>query len=226
MVMSVDASTLAALQNARTLGIVPRYFLRIVGKNRDTGANEPIQIWTGELPLTADTIDPNSGATLSRTYQAGASWLVIPTIPSTLSLEARSIRMKFSRLPAPVMNAIRLYDPKMGSVQIHRGLLDPNSMGLVSPAYCIFNGFINRAPIKVGPAGDEGTVELEITSHARFLTKTNGAKFSDEFLKRRSGGTDRFGRYLDVAGLWKVYWGEDDKPIHERAAPKREKFLK
>lgn len=224
MVMNIDNDTLAALQDARSRGIMPRYMLRIVGKNRSTGESEPINIWTGELTQGIPVINPKTQLAVTRTYQAANTWLRIPPIPQKLELEARSIRLTFSRLPAPVINAIRLYDPKMGEVEIHRGLFDPATHNLIAPAYCIFSGFVNKAPIKVPAAGKEGTVEMEVSSYSRFLTRTSGSKFSDEYLKRRGNG-DRFGQYLDVSGLWRIFWGEDEKELNSKEK-KRETWSK
>jgi len=209
MVMSVDTDTYAALQQRR---LEVRYMLRIEGKDRGDGSTQAVNIWNGDLTEGIPLLDPKDFTVKTRTYQSVPS-LKVPSIPQKLELEARSIRLIFSRLPAPVVNAIRTYDPKRGDVQIHRALFDPASGNIVAPAYCLFAGFVNKAPIKVPKSGGEGTVELECSSYSRLMTKIGGAKYSDEFLKTRSG--DRFGRYLDVSGIWRIFWGEEEKSADE-----------
>ncbi len=222
MVKSADANTYAALQSAREIGIVPRNFVYIKARNRDTGATEAIGFWNGLETVTAPVIRSSDGATETREFVGGGALMSVPSLPAGMSLEVRSIRLVFSRLSEAVINAVRAYDPKLGSIEIYRGLLDPNSMKLVAPAICRFDGFINNAPIKVGKAGGEGSVEIEAVPFSRTLTRTNGAKFSDETLKKRSG--DRFGRYLDVAGRWRATWGQKEAEIGDRKDPPRERF--
>lgn len=220
---SVDVDTQNALANAARDGLVVRHLLHIEGKNRSTGVIEEINIWTGELALDLPYINPKTLGTNSRVYQPGAGWLQVPSIPQKIELEARSVRLTFSRLPAAAINIIRTYDPKLQTVEIHRALFNPSTRNLIAPAYCLLSGFCNRAPIKVPAVGGEGDVEMEVSSNSRFLTRPKGDKFSDEFMKRR---TDRFGRYLDVAGIWRVFWGEKEHTSGKGKSSKRERFDK
>lgn len=219
MVMTLNPDTVAALEANR---LIPRYLLHIEGRNRSTGDIEEVNIWTGELPLNIPVIDPKDQSIVYRAYQAGHGWLTIPPIPQKIELEARSLRLTFSRLPPSAINIIRAYDPKLGKVEIHRALFDPDTHQIVDPAYCMFLGFVNRAPIEVPAVGGEGTIELECSTNSRYLTRKRGDKFSDEFMKRRHN--DRFGKYLDVAGLWRVFWGEEDSHIGKGKSKRKEKY--
>ena len=223
MPKNLSTNTLTALQNAGTNGIVVRYLLHIEAKNISTGAAEEVNIWTGELPLDIDAINPRTGNVVTRTYQAGANWMKIPSIPQSIELEARSLRLTFSRLPPAAINIIRAYNPKLQQVEIYRALFDPQTRAMVDPAYCLFSGFINQAPLTVPENGGEGDIELECSSYARYMSRPRGDKFSDECLKRRNAG-DRFGRYLDVAGLWRVFWGEEDSHVGRGKTDRRERF--
>lgn len=223
MVMELSTTTEEALENAGRDGLVVRYLLTIKGRNREDNSPEEINMWTGELPMTIQYINPKTLAVESRVFQAGAGWLTIPAIPQKIELEARSIRLSFSRIPPAAINIIRAYDPKLQAVWIHRALYNPSTRVIVDPAYCLFNGFVNKAPITIPETGGTGTVDLECSSNSRYLTRTRGDKFSDEYLKRRDG--DRFGRYLDVAGLWRVFWGEEDAKVGGKGKKhRRERF--
>jgi hypothetical protein len=119
----------------------------------------------------------------------------------------------------------------MAPIEIHRGIFDVATNQIVDPAICRFQGYINSAPITVPKSGNskdgsssEGGIDLECVSRSRILTKTSGQLFSDETLKKRSG--DRFGRYLDMAGQWRVWWGQETKEIGGEKKPIKERFLR
>lgn len=202
-------NTQAALADAPRRGLVVRDFVWIKAKDRDTGDPETIAFWNGLVPVTANVTDPSDGGTLSRDFIAGGALMKVPSIPAGTNLEVRTIRLEFSRLNEGVLNAVRLYDPKMARIQIHRGFFDPTTRALVDPAYCRFDGYINRAPIKIPAAGGEGSVQLECVSQARTLTRTSGKRLSHEMMKERSPG-DLFAKYMDVAGDWRIFWGEEE----------------
>ena len=221
MVMSVPVNTYNALQNAHLNGVVPRDFVWISALNTTTDLIENIGLWSGSVPVTVNVIQPSDGATVSRVYQGLAGLMAVPSIPMTMKLEVRSIKLTFSNLSLEILNAVLVFNPKNQPIEIHRGLLDPATMNLVDPAECRFDGLINKAPFKRARSGNDGQVILECQSHARTLAKGNPAKLSDEFHKRRSG--DRFGRYYDVVP--KIVWGQEDV-VHEKKQRPRERWIR
>lgn len=218
MVKALPLNTLAALGFATSKGLVLRDFLWVVATKRDTGEKVGLGAWNGRVPVTAAVARPSDGVSIDRDYQAMGTLLQIPPIPAGIGLEVRTIRIKLSHLSDPAIKLIREYDAKMATVEIHRGIFDPDTNSLVDPAICRFSGFINRAPIRQPKAGGEGSIELECVSNARMLTRTSARLFSDETLKERSG--DRFGRYLDVAGAWRIFWGQDEVQLGGKTKPK------
>lgn len=220
MVISVPSNTYAALQAARTKGIVPRDFVWIAGLNTSTDEIEHIGLWTGDVPVTVQVTRPSDGATVTRTYQGIGARLQVPAIPSSMKLEVRTIRITISGLSEEVINAVLVYNPKQQPIEVHRGLFDPSTMNLVDPAWCRFDAFVNRSPVTRPKAGNDGRVQIEAQSHARNLTMGNPAKLSDEFFKRRGG--DGSGRYLDVVP--KVVWGQKDIVHESEKKPKQRYF--
>jgi len=202
-------NTLNALQNARMAGLVVRDFVYIRARRRDNpNETEALGLWNGKNPVSVEVRNPQTGSIETRNY-TGLEVLSVPPIPATKQLEVRTIRLRFSNLSEEMLNAIRLYDPRMAEIEIHRGIMDPNTYQMLDPAYCRFFGFINRSPITTGKADGEGSILLECVSNARMLTKTSGRKFSHQELKKRSN--DQFGKYLDVAGAWRIWWGQPEK---------------
>jgi hypothetical protein len=202
---SVDSATAAAIQSRR--GHIPRYFVWIEGKNRTSGALETMGLWNGEDTVEVTVVNPDTGLPVTRTYHAGGSLLNMDPIPAVSDLSVRTIQVGLSQINAAVQQAIRGYDPRLGKVQIHRGLFDLDTRALVANPVPLFDGQVNGAPIETPAAGEEGGIALDIVSHTRVLTRTNAAKRSDETQKLRSG--DRFRRYSGVAGQWDFFWGEE-----------------
>lgn len=224
MTKTFGINTSAALSGARRNGLVVRDFVSVQAKDRNTGDMDWLCVWNGKVPVTASIIKPSDGSTITRDFQAMGSLLQIQAIPGSMGLEVRTIRVKLSKLPDAVLNIFRTYDARMAPIQIHRGLFDPDTRQLVDPAQCRFDGFINNAPIRTPKAGGEGAIEAECVSFARMMTRKSGKLFSDETLKLRSG--DRFGKYLDEAGAWRVWWGQEEKVVGNGKTPIKEKFLK
>jgi hypothetical protein len=224
MTKTIGVNTSVALQNARKTGLVVRDFVTIRPKDRSTGAQTELCLWNGHVPITAIVIDPKDGTSDSRVFNAAGSLLDIPPIPAGLMTEVRTVRIRLSKLTAEVLNIMRTYDAKMAPVEIHRGLFDPDTRRLVDPAICRFVGFINNAPIRTPKAGSEGFVEAECVSQSRILTKTSGLLFSMEALKKRSG--DLFGKYLDVAGAWRVWWGQEEKPLSDKKDRPKQRYYR
>jgi len=224
----LGSNTYLALQAAPRNGLVVRDLVWIKAKNRDTGAQEQIGLWADKVPLKVPVIDPETGLSTGtgpdgRVYQP-LGQLSVPSIPAGMALEVRTIRIKISRLSDAVINAIRLYDARMAVIEIHRGVFDAGTGEIVDPALCRFSGYVNAAPIDIPKKGSEGGIELECVSRSRILTRTSGLLFSMETLKKRLG--DLFGSYLDVAGAWRIWWGQDEKAINDDKTRPREHFFK
>lgn len=215
MVILVSSNTYAALQKARTRGIVTRDFVWLRARHRETGALETTGICSEAVAVTVDVIRPDTGAVVSRTYQPGAGLMSIPPIPATLKLEERRLRLTFSRLSPAIINAVRAYDVKGQPVQIHRALYDPDSMRQVDPAHCRFDGFVLSARIRRPKVGNEGVIVVEITDHSASL-KANPIKISREFFRERDG--DRGGDYVDA--YMRTVWGQEVKVRERRRQPR------
>lgn len=218
MVLTVPSNTLAALQNAPANGIVPRDFVSMNALNTATDEIEEIGFWSGNVPVTAPVIQPGDGEEDEREFVGMHKLMQVPAIPMTMKLEVRSIRLVFSNLSPEVINAALVYDAQGRAVQIFRGLLDPQTMNLIDPAVCRFDGFVNRIKIRRASAGNDGLVEVECQSHARTLAVAGAEKFSDEFIKRRGGRQ----RWMDIVP--KIVWGQEDM-IKEKRRSKRGKWL-
>jgi hypothetical protein len=204
MVRAVDSSTSNYLNAGK--GVIPRSFVWIKAKNRDTGAAEHIGFWNGLDSVDATVIDGVSGLPVTRTYHAAGSLLSVGTITRTPELEVRTVRVGLSQISDAVQLLVRGYDVRHAPIEIHEGYLDLETRKLVGDAIIDFVGWVNGAPIDTPAVGQNGGIQVECVSHSRMLTRTNPAKKSHEAQKRRSG--DKYRQYNTVAGQWQYWWGE------------------
>jgi hypothetical protein len=219
---TLGVNTATLLQNAPSNGLIKREFVYFTAKNRDTGDDESLGVWNGQIPYTASVYNPKTKMAENRLYQPLPD-LALPSIPADSELQVRTIRMKFSNIDPTIIAAIRQYDLRMGPVELHRGTFDPATNQLVDPAECLFFGFVNKAPIRQGKSNEKGSVDMEFVSRERLLTITSGAKFSDEFMKTR--GNDGFAKYTDTDGDIRIWWGQEVTVI-EHDPLRRRRFKK
>jgi hypothetical protein len=203
MVRPLDVDTQTAIRNRSA--IVPRNFIVITAKNRDSGEPSVRCFWDEAETVVTNVLDEN-GDNVSQTFVGDGAILDMDPVPMRIGLEVRTVQITLSALHSEVLALVRGDQPRGATVEIYRGLLDPASMLLVAVPRIRFLGKINEAPIATAAAGGESTVILRVVSHTRELTRTNPAKKSDAQQQLRSG--DRFRRYTNVAGDWDIWWGE------------------
>lgn len=199
----LDVESQAAISDRSRF--VPRNFVWVTAKDRDTGVATTIGFWDEPEDVSVAVIAPADGTEATRSYYGGAI-LSIDPIPLVVGLDVRTVQVVLNPLHAQVENLIRTLEPRLARVEIHRGHYDPDTMTLVAAPRIRFLGQLDGAPIMTAAVGGESTATLRIASHTRELTRTNPAKKSDEQQQRRSG--DRFRRYNAIAGDIPYWWGE------------------
>ncbi len=199
---SFDAPTLAQFQNRAALSA--RILVWAVARNRSTGADESLGLWTG----AQDRSFTIGGVT--RIYAGAGSIMEIPPIVSQSGIAVRMQRISLSPLSPEVAALIRTYDARFARIEIHRALFDPVTGLLVAEPHRLFKGIIDEVALPIDPKTGEVRCDVTIASSARYLTRTLPLKRSDATQQRRLG--DRFLRYVDVSGEVDVYWGENRPP--------------
>lgn len=195
---SFDAPTLAALQN-RTERMM-RVLVWVTARNRTSGLPEQIGLWNGGYDRSF-TING-----VARTYVGAGALMQIPPLVYQVGLAVRMHRLTMSPIDQAVANLVRGYDTRLGPIEIHRAVFDPNTTLLVSEPHRLFKGIVDEMEETRGANG-EIRLECTVASSSRYLTRTLTLKRSDESQKLRTG--DRFLRYADVSGEVDVYWGEN-----------------
>ena len=90
-----------------------------------TGDIEALGLWTGEDSETITVTDLWTGAPATRVFHGAGSLLGISGVQHEARLSVRPVRLTLSALSAPVIEAVRLYDPRGARVQIWRRTLSP-----------------------------------------------------------------------------------------------------
>ena len=182
-------------------GTITHHLIWITARNRLTGADETLGLWTGDTDrvFTIDGVD--------RTYIGAGALLGLDPIRFAVGLNVIYHSVTLSPYTDAVQAAMREYDARLAAVEIHQAAYDPQDMGLLSEPFRIVEGEINEITEDLPPQGGEASVTLSIASAARRFTVSPALFKSAGALKERSA-TDTFRKYVDVQGSIKVAWGE------------------
>jgi hypothetical protein len=204
MALPLSSANAAALA-ART--VVPRDFLWLEAKHRDTGAIVREGYWSDVGTIEAEVIGPDSGIAETRSWFGAGQLIGISPIPAVSNLTVQTVSITLSQIDDRIAQMIRTYDPKFGRVEIFRGLLSVDTRLMVAPAFCRYVGIIDQVEIETPEEGGEGAVLITASSHTVELTRTSAATRSDADQRLRSA-TDDFFADAAVVGTWKIFWGQ------------------
>ncbi|PRD42183.1 hypothetical protein C5748_17105 [Phyllobacterium phragmitis] len=201
------------VQAARSARVVEdRDFLWLVGKRRDTGAQESAGFWSDVGTINAPVVDGITGVTVVRIFTGAVSLIDISDIAMVNDVMYRTVDVKMTQLHPAVEQAVRLYDARQAEIQIWRGTYDPDTMNLIEPAAIRFVGRVDEQPIITGAEGEESTLTLRCRNHAQELDRASTDKRSDESQKLRNAG-DRFYQYTSAMASRKQFWGQKKEAI-------------
>ena len=201
--------TAAQALRATRGGLAERVMVWIAARNRLTGEIEALGLWSGEDSETITVTDMWTGAPATRVFHGAGSLLGISGVQHEAGLSVRPVRLSLSALSPPVIDAVRLYDPRGARVQIWRRTLSPDTGLPVGVPEPWFKGFCNKAPIPRPEPGGEAILEMEVVSTTRLVAIPNGRRKSDAAQRSRDPD-DRFRRYKAIARTIDVPWGEKD----------------
>ena len=201
----LDTATQTALE-AET--VAPRDFLSIFAKRRDSGEIIEDCYWSDEGTISADIIDPMTGLVTSRTFQGGGAMIQASAVPLVVGLTVQNVTVQFSQVDDRVQQLLRTYDIRQARVELHRGMVNPQSGLLVSPATPRFSGFVDQLEVPTAKQGDEAGITATLTSHTQEVTRSNPATRSDADQRRRSA-MDGFFRHVAMIGEQNIYWGQE-----------------
>ena len=204
MARSLTVENTAALA-ARTL--VARDFLWFVARDLETGDPVTDGFWSDVGNVTAEVLNPDTGAADERTFYGSGALIQVDDVPLVANLTVQNITIRMSQIEDRVEELARTYDLKQARVELYRGLFDPSTRSLVSPAFCRFVGFVDTIEIVTPSEDEDGSVTVNCVSHTQEMTRSNPDTRSDASQRRRSA-TDDFFRDASVVGQWEHFWGK------------------
>lgn len=199
---TLDAAFLASLRASRDEGIAPVYFFWCRAKNRTTGADETMGLWSGDEDITQAVQSPEGGL-VSRPYLGGCN-LRVSDLVYVADLTDEPVTVSLSQIAPATQQLVRGYDVRMAYCEIHATSWAGGVLSSVPQLQWI--GVIDAAPITTPAAGSEGGISLTVRSELMAqLTAINPAKSSDSHQQRRQAG-DAFSEYAGIMSSWKIQW--------------------
>lgn len=196
--MRTVSGTLASYLAGST-GIEARILFWLTVRDRGTGAPVTIGFWNGDDDETFTV-----GGTPRLYYGAGDMALPEP-ITYTTGLSISTYELNLSPLSENVQDALRLYDPRLAPVEIHRAFFDTQTKVLLEEPMRVFKGQVDQVPIGTPEVNGEASARITMSSSAVFLTKRLTQTKSESMQRLRSN--DRFFRWTDISGQVSVSWG-------------------
>lgn len=200
--------------------LVPRDFLWIVARDRDDNGPQSVGFWSGVGNVSAPIVNPDTGATNTRTWYGSGTLIGIDAIPLVANLTVQTVTITMNQIDDLVQQAVRLYDCKQARVEIYRGLLDPLTRLLVAPAFCRFIGFVDEIEIKTPSENEAGGVTLTVSSHTQEMTRSNPDTRSDASQRLRDSD-DRFFADASTVGEQEFFWGKKRGKVDGRKRAKK-----
>lgn len=186
-------------------GVVIRDLIWFEVRSRSDGSTVTEGYWSDIGEAGLNVIDPDTGSGVARTFKGAGQLVKIEAIPRVSNLSITKVDVSISGIQNG-FDLIRNYDAKQARVTIWRSFFS-KGMVQVDPAFVKFDGYLDEAPVPIGPKGQVNAIELVVSSHTQELQRTNHATRSDQFQRNRSA-TDTFRRHKATAGDWVLDWGE------------------
>lgn len=197
--------------------LVPRDFLCIIARDRITAAPQSVGFWSGVGNVAAQVTHPDTGLPVNRTWYGTGTLISIGAIPMVSNITVQTVPIVMSQIDDLVQQAVRLYDLKQARVEVYRGLLDPDTRSMVSPAFCRFVGFVDEVEVKTPAENEAGSVTLTCASHTQELMRSNPDTRSDTSQRLRSE-TDNFFQDAPTVGEWEFFWGRKNGKVASKKA--------
>ena len=197
----------AAIEAAIQAGVVmPREFLEIGVKNRNTGAIVYERFWSDVGDLSADVTDPDTGTVQTYTFIGTYGLIEMDAIPRMANMTVPTVTISFAAVGADIDRLVRTYDARQARVRIWRGFLDTNTRRMIESAQPRFYGFVDQVELPTGTEDQEAVAKLICASHSQELTRFSTDTRSNASQIRRSA-TDDFFADASTIGNHVFFWG-------------------
>ncbi|WP_457587283.1 hypothetical protein [Ensifer canadensis] len=199
---------MTALSNAPERGLIPRRLVYLTARDRQTGAQIKRGFWNDHHTLDIPVINGFTGLPETRTYIGEGALLGVSDITYVSDLTIQSVEIQLSQIVEAAQQMVRQYELRLGAVEIHECLLDPETRMPVSVELPDFLGMVDGAPIETPVVGGEGAIRVKAASDAIvMLTRINPRKASHEAHKAARG--DDWAKYrAAMENVVTIAWGQ------------------
>jgi hypothetical protein len=146
---TIPAEVLTALAERR--GVVARALYWFAGRDRETGDPVSLGLWNGDdaqvFTVGAET----------RTY-FGPALVEFGRIVTQIGLNVPPIDLTLASLDPAVRQAVRAYDVRGATVEIHRALFSTATRNLIAPPDLRWRGHVDRLNFERSTVDDSGIV--------------------------------------------------------------------
>ncbi|MEE2860837.1 MAG: hypothetical protein VYB46_08505 [Pseudomonadota bacterium] len=200
---TLDPNFSTTLRASREAGIAPVSFFWVRARNRDTGAEQTMGLWSGDDDIT-ETVQTPDGGTASRTYLGGCNLSIPDGIPLVADLTDNPVTVAVSQIADATQQLVRGYDVRLAYCEIHQTSWVGGAFASVPQLQWV--GVVDDTPIATPQVGGDGNIGFTVRSELMAqLTAINPAKSSDSHQKRRQAG-DRFSEGSGTVQARKVQW--------------------
>lgn len=130
---AATSSFVDQLNDAPVSGLVTRQAVWFRVKERGTGNIREIGCWTGDEDLNLTVYSGLNGSLISRPYYADVISKV-SDIPRVSDLTVQNVTIDLSQIADAANKLVREYDARLGGVEIHDILINPDTGDRSAPA--------------------------------------------------------------------------------------------
>lgn len=169
----------------------------IVSKNRTTGADEPLSIWTGE----GDRVFDIGG---DRTYRGGGALVEVPPITYSSGIGINYTNVTLSGTAPFVRTALFTHNPKFAPVEIHVAVYSAATLNFVG-LWRAFKGTESESDLTRAPRGGKQVYQINCASSARQLTLKSTRRKSNQAMTASNPG-DNFRKFAAAVKSARATW--------------------
>lgn len=184
-------------------GIDVQVLIWLVARDRETAAPAPIGLWTG-ADHQVITVDGEA-----RTYFGVGALLDVEPFNSIATAQERTWSFSVSPLHAQIVEAVRVYEARLASVEAHEWRIDPLTNTALAPPIRAFRGTVLEINMPIPALGQDSVATISSVSDAWRLTRGLTLTRSQSALSARAEGDD-IRKYNDLVGI-ETAWGEKTK---------------
>lgn len=197
------------INSGRTL--ITHVLIWIEARDRNSGEVEGLGLWTG------DDVKSFIIKGEARVYHGAGSVLKISPFVSQAQGGAQTWNFQVSSLHEQVIEAIRVYDPRLAPVEVHTSFWDAETHNALADPVREFRGTVMEVELPTPAVGGESEATVTCVPDAWRLTKGHTTRKSQAAIEKRSP-SDRFRIYNNISGSVQTAWGEKIKTAEKAAS--------